>query len=74
MWSRIHLTALLQAEEDHDQVRRHFADQAREKELLGSQSSIMSSDRYVMLQIGFEKFEYWGEGGWRRGGELVDVC
>ena len=35
MWSRIYLTPLLQAEEDRDQVRRYYADQARGKELLG---------------------------------------
>merc|ERR1712169_11278 len=34
VWSRIYLTPLLQAEEDRDQVRRYWADQAREKELL----------------------------------------
>ena len=47
IWSRIHLTPLLQAEEDRDQVRRYYADQAREKELLGSQSHFMETDRYV---------------------------
>lgn len=47
MWSRIHLIPLLQAEEDRDQVRRYFADQAREKELLGTQTSPYNSDRYV---------------------------
>lgn len=45
MWSRIHLIPLLQAEEDRDQVRRHFADQAREKELLGTETSPYHSDR-----------------------------
>ena len=49
MWSRIHITPLLQAEEDRDQVRRHYADKAREKEFLGSETSIMNSDRYVKL-------------------------
>ena len=48
MWSRIHITPLLQAEEDRDQVRRYYADLAREKELLGSQSSAYNSDRYVL--------------------------
>ena len=48
MWSRIHLTALLQAEEDRDQVRRYYADKAREKELLGSETSFTNSDRYVL--------------------------
>jgi hypothetical protein len=47
MWSRIYLTPLLQAEEDRDQARRHFADLAREKELLGSTTSAYNSDRYV---------------------------
>lgn len=47
MWSRIHLIPLLQAEEDRDQVRRHFADQAREKELLGTETSPYHSDRYA---------------------------
>lgn len=47
MWSRIYLTPLLQAEEDRDQVRRWYADQARERELLGSESAFMNSDRYV---------------------------
>jgi hypothetical protein len=48
MWSRIHLIPLLQAEEDRDQVRRHFADQAREKELLGTETSPYHSDRYAI--------------------------
>lgn len=47
MWSRIHIMPLLQAEEDRDQVRRMFADKAREKELLGSETSVMNSDRFV---------------------------
>ncbi len=47
MWSRIYITPLLQAEEDRDQARRYFADQAREKELFGSTSSAYNSDRYV---------------------------
>ncbi|KAH8819681.1 GRIM-19 protein-domain-containing protein [Xylogone sp. PMI_703] len=47
MWSRIHLIPLLTAEEDRDLVRRHFADLAREKELLGSNTSPYNSDRYV---------------------------
>lgn len=48
MWSRLHLTPLLQAEEDRDQVRRHYADKAREKELLGTDAKIYNSDRYVL--------------------------
>lgn len=47
MWSRIHLIPLLQAEEDRDMVRRTWADQAREKELLGSQTKVYNSNRYV---------------------------
>lgn len=47
MWSRIHLIPLLTAEEDRDLVRRHLADQAREKELMGSATSAYNSDRYV---------------------------
>lgn len=49
MWSRIHLIPLLTAEEDRDLVRRHYADQAREKELLGSSTSPYNSDRYVLF-------------------------
>ena len=48
MWSRIHLIPLLTAEEDRDLVRRHYADQAREKELLGTQTSPYNSDRCVV--------------------------
>ncbi|KAI9800251.1 MAG: hypothetical protein M1825_004235 [Sarcosagium campestre] len=51
MWARIHLVPLLQAEEDRDQVRRHWADRAREKELLGKETSAYNSDRYVALLI-----------------------
>jgi hypothetical protein len=47
MWSRIHLIPLLTAEEDRDLVRRHLADQAREKDLLGSNSQVYNSDRYI---------------------------
>lgn len=49
MWARMYLTPLLQAEEDRDQVRRHFANQAREKELLGAEQKIYNSDRYVSI-------------------------
>ncbi|KAH6649531.1 GRIM-19 [Chaetomium tenue] len=52
MWSRIHLIPLLQAEEDRDQVRRHLADQAREKELLGENVKVYHSDRYVRPTFG----------------------
>jgi NADH dehydrogenase (ubiquinone) 1 alpha subcomplex subunit 13 len=53
MWARIHLTPLLQAEEDRDQVRRHYADAEREKTLLGSDEGfklgkgIYHGDRFV---------------------------
>ncbi|KAK5061174.1 hypothetical protein LTR84_007716 [Exophiala bonariae] len=47
IWARLHLIPLLQAEEDRDQVRRHYADLAREQELLGSQSTAYNSDRFV---------------------------
>jgi hypothetical protein len=49
MWARIHLIPALQAEEDRDQVRRYLADKAREKELLGSETRVYNSDRYVMV-------------------------
>lgn len=49
MWSRIHLIPLLQAEEDRDLVRRHLADQAREKELLGENYKVYNSDRCAFL-------------------------
>lgn len=42
---------MLTAEEDRDLVRRHLADQAREKELLGSTTSAYNSDRYVSLGV-----------------------
>ncbi|KAK0724906.1 GRIM-19 [Lasiosphaeris hirsuta] len=47
MWGRIHLIPALQAEEDRDLVRRHLADQAREKALLGENIKVYHSDRYV---------------------------
>lgn len=37
---------MLQAEEDRDQVRRYYAQQAVEKELLGSETKVYNSDRY----------------------------
>jgi hypothetical protein len=53
MWSRIHLIPVLQAEEDRDLVRRHWAEQAREKELLGAETKVYNNDRYVrkLLEI-----------------------
>ena len=47
MWSRIYLVPLLQAEEDRDQVRRYWADKERERVLLGTDTKIYNSDRYV---------------------------
>lgn len=47
MWSRIHLIPVLQAEEDRDLVRRHWAEQAREKELMGAETKVYNNDRYV---------------------------
>lgn len=49
MWSRIHLIPVLQAEEDRDQVRRMLADKKREKELLGAETKVYNSDRYVYI-------------------------
>lgn len=49
MWARIHLIPALQAEEDRDQVRRQLADKAREKELLGTETRVYHSDRYVFF-------------------------
>lgn len=49
MWARIHLIPLLQAEEDRDQVRRYYADKAREKELLGTETKVYNSDRYACM-------------------------
>ena len=49
MWARIHLIPALQAEEDRDQVRRYLADKAREKELLGTETRVYNSDRYVLI-------------------------
>ncbi|KAJ5153305.1 uncharacterized protein N7482_009783 [Penicillium canariense] len=37
----------LLAEEDRDQVRRYYADKAREKELLGTEHKVYHSDRFV---------------------------
>ena len=51
MWSRIHLIPMLQAEEDRDQVRRYWADQAREKQLLGENLKVYHSDRWAAKNI-----------------------
>jgi len=50
MWSRIHLIPVLQAEEDRDLVRRHWAQEAREKELLGAETKVYNNDRCVHPQ------------------------
>jgi NADH dehydrogenase (ubiquinone) 1 alpha subcomplex subunit 13 len=54
IWTRIHLTPMLQAEADRDDVRRYFAAQAREKELMKDvkgwkEGSVYNSDRYVSV-------------------------
>ncbi|KAJ5538468.1 hypothetical protein N7494_007947 [Penicillium frequentans] len=46
MWSRLYLTPLLQAEEDRDQVRRYYADQARAK-ALGIEDKVYNSERFI---------------------------
>ncbi len=51
-WARLHLVPVLQAEEDRDQVRRHLADQAREKDLLGKNIKVYHSDRYSLPCFG----------------------
>ena len=53
MWARIHLIPALQAEEDRDQVRRHLADKAREKELLGTETKVYNTDRYGLWDLAF---------------------
>ena len=52
VWARIHLTPVLQAETDRDLVRRDWADKAREKALLGTQTKVYNSDRYVLCASG----------------------
>ncbi|KAH7327740.1 GRIM-19 [Stachybotrys elegans] len=51
MWARIHLIPMLQAEEDRDQVRRYWADQQREKELLGDNIKVYHTDKFVRPSI-----------------------
>lgn len=58
MWSRIHLIPLLQAEEDRDQVRRYYAQQAMEKDLLGAETKVYHNDRCVPYAVEL----YWKEG------------
>lgn len=55
MWARIHLMPLLQAETDRDQVRRHYADKARAKELLGDNDiQVYYTDKYDQMNLRFE--------------------
>ncbi len=49
MWSRIYLIPALTAEEDRDLARRYYADQAREKQLLGGNTSPYNSDKYETI-------------------------
>ena len=56
MWARIHLIPVMQAEEDRDQVRRQLADKAREKELLGTDTRVYHSDRFVSFLQFLYKF------------------
>ena len=56
MWGRIYLIPMLQAEEDRDLVRRTWADQARERELLGKETKVYNSDRWVLIFILFFSF------------------
>lgn len=58
MWSRIHLIPLLTAEEDRDLVRRHWADIAREKELLGSETKVYNGTRYALIRR-LQKYHFW---------------
>lgn len=67
MWSRIHLIPMLQAEEDRDLVRRTWADKARERELMGSETRVYHSDRCVSGECP-PSFSYLGGEG--KGGEL----
>jgi GRIM-19 protein len=69
-WARIHLTPVMQAEEDRDQVRRYYADLAREKELLGTESSAYNSDRYVCVPYILE--DAVGGAGWV--GRMGESC
>lgn len=58
MWSRIHLIPLLQAEADRDLVRRHWAEQAREKELMGVETKVYHSDRCVRWHTSYSLEHY----------------
>ena len=52
MWARIHLIPVLQAEEDRDLVRRHFAQQKMEQDIFGKAQSVYNSDRYARVLEG----------------------
>lgn len=58
MWSRIHLIPLLTAEEDRDLVRRHWADIAREKELLGSETKAYHGTRYALIPSLYKHYSW----------------
>lgn len=49
----------LTAEEDRDLVRRHYADLAREKELMGSNAAVYHSDRSVITSSIVTSTLYW---------------
>lgn len=69
MWARIYLIPLLQAEEDRDQVRRYWADKAREKELLGTDTRVYHSERWVGgFFFFFVLLLFWGKGGGEKEG------
>ena len=59
MWSRIHLIPLLQAEEDRDQVRRYYSQQAMEKDLLGAETKAYHGDRYVTFLLTYQIWPGW---------------
>lgn len=63
MWSRIYLIPALTAEEDRDLARRHYADQAREKQLLGGNTSPYNSDKYAHTTLDREKRREWNADG-----------
>lgn len=44
---------MLQAEEDRDLVRRTWADKARERELMGGETKVYHSDRWVSGEVLF---------------------
>jgi hypothetical protein len=54
IWTRIHLTPMLQAEADRDDVRRYWAAEKREKELMKGVKGwevggVYNSDRYCLF-------------------------